>query len=107
MSRVGFETTIRVFEREKTVQALDRAATVIDFVFTSVVKFLYMVAFMRLCIPSYGLFFLLCCVLCYFLLFHLNRKRLLFFMQSVPFSVTQPQCSTWGYSSILSGFQRK
>jgi hypothetical protein len=31
MSRVGFELMIRVFEREKTVHTLDRAATVIDF----------------------------------------------------------------------------
>jgi hypothetical protein len=30
MSRVGFETTIGVFERAKTVHALDRAATVIS-----------------------------------------------------------------------------
>jgi hypothetical protein len=29
MSRVGFEPTIQAFEREKTVHALDRAATVI------------------------------------------------------------------------------
>jgi hypothetical protein len=29
MHRVGFESTIPVFERAKTVQALDRAATVI------------------------------------------------------------------------------
>jgi hypothetical protein len=29
MSRVGFEPTIQVFERVKTVHALDRAATVI------------------------------------------------------------------------------
>jgi hypothetical protein len=29
MPRVGFEPTIPVFEREKTVHALDRAATVI------------------------------------------------------------------------------
>jgi hypothetical protein len=31
MPRVGFELTIPVFEREKTVHALDRAATVIGY----------------------------------------------------------------------------
>jgi hypothetical protein len=31
MPRVGFELTILVFERTKTVHFLDRAATVIDF----------------------------------------------------------------------------
>jgi hypothetical protein len=30
MPRVGFEPTIPVFERTKTVHAFDRAATVID-----------------------------------------------------------------------------
>jgi hypothetical protein len=30
MYEVGFEPMIQVFEREKTVHALDRAATVID-----------------------------------------------------------------------------
>jgi hypothetical protein len=30
MPRVGFESTIPVFEREKTFHALDRAATVIS-----------------------------------------------------------------------------
>jgi hypothetical protein len=30
MPRVGFEATIPVFEREKTVHASDRAATVIE-----------------------------------------------------------------------------
>jgi hypothetical protein len=30
MPRVGFEPTTRVFERAKTVHALDRAATVIS-----------------------------------------------------------------------------
>jgi hypothetical protein len=29
MSRVGFEYTIPIFEREKTIHALDREATVI------------------------------------------------------------------------------
>jgi hypothetical protein len=33
MPRVGFESTTIVFERAKTVQALDRAATVISFSF--------------------------------------------------------------------------
>jgi hypothetical protein len=33
MPRVGFELTITVFEREKTVYALDRAATVIGYVY--------------------------------------------------------------------------
>jgi hypothetical protein len=33
MSRVGFETTIPVFERAKKVQASDRAATVIGILF--------------------------------------------------------------------------
>jgi hypothetical protein len=32
MSQVGFEPTIPVFERTKTIHALDRAATVIDFI---------------------------------------------------------------------------
>jgi hypothetical protein len=32
MPRVGFEPTIPVFERAKTVHALDRAATVIGFI---------------------------------------------------------------------------
>jgi hypothetical protein len=31
MPRVGFETTILVFEREKTVHDLDRAANVIGY----------------------------------------------------------------------------
>jgi hypothetical protein len=31
MTQVGFEPTIPVFERAKTVHALDRAATVIGF----------------------------------------------------------------------------
>jgi hypothetical protein len=31
MPRVGFEPTIPVFEQAKTVHALDRVATVIDF----------------------------------------------------------------------------
>jgi hypothetical protein len=32
MPRVGFELTTSVFEREKTVHALDRAATVISLI---------------------------------------------------------------------------
>jgi hypothetical protein len=34
MPRVGFEPTIPVFKRAKTVRALDRAATVIGIVIT-------------------------------------------------------------------------
>jgi hypothetical protein len=36
MPRVGFEPTIPVFERAKTVHALDRAATVIGNAFNGV-----------------------------------------------------------------------
>jgi hypothetical protein len=38
MPQVGFEPTIAVFERAKTVQALDRAATVIGSGFAASVK---------------------------------------------------------------------
>jgi hypothetical protein len=39
MSRVGFEPMIPVFERAKTVHALDRAATVIGNYFEYAVKY--------------------------------------------------------------------
>jgi hypothetical protein len=42
MLRVGFETTTPVFKREKTVHAIDRAATVIDTVITYINKKKYM-----------------------------------------------------------------
>jgi hypothetical protein len=35
MPRVGFELTIPVFERAKTIHALERAATVIGYCFSS------------------------------------------------------------------------
>jgi hypothetical protein len=38
MPHAGFEATIPVFERTKTVHALDRAATVVDWVTNSVVN---------------------------------------------------------------------
>jgi hypothetical protein len=38
MLRVGFETTIPVFEREKTVHVLDREATVIGHSYISCLK---------------------------------------------------------------------
>jgi hypothetical protein len=39
MPGIGFETTIPVFERGKTVRALDRAATVIDEVLRNILSF--------------------------------------------------------------------
>jgi hypothetical protein len=39
MPRMGFEPTIPVFERAKTVHVLDRAATVIDKEATSYIKY--------------------------------------------------------------------
>jgi hypothetical protein len=41
MPHVGFEPPIRAFEREKTVHALNRVATVIDNTFYSHVKIYY------------------------------------------------------------------
>jgi hypothetical protein len=38
MPRVGFEPTILVFERAKTVRVLDRAATVIDLTVAQLLK---------------------------------------------------------------------
>jgi hypothetical protein len=40
MPRVGFETTIAVFERAKMVHALDRAATMIFWTYLSENQFL-------------------------------------------------------------------
>jgi hypothetical protein len=40
MPRVGFEPTVPVFERAKTVHALDRAATVITILRTKQSKYL-------------------------------------------------------------------
>jgi hypothetical protein len=40
MPRVGFETTISVFERAKTLHALERAATVIGFLLFILMKFI-------------------------------------------------------------------
>jgi hypothetical protein len=41
MPRVGLETTIPVFERAKTVHALDRASTVIGLKLPVVAKYYY------------------------------------------------------------------
>jgi hypothetical protein len=38
MPRVGFEPTISVFERAKTVHVLDRAATVFDINYRNILK---------------------------------------------------------------------
>jgi hypothetical protein len=41
MPEVGFEPTIPVFERAKTVQALDRAVTVIGIICTKRIKLMH------------------------------------------------------------------
>jgi hypothetical protein len=48
MPRVGFETTIRVFERAKTVHALDRAATGISRRFLGLFRMVYVSILLRL-----------------------------------------------------------
>jgi hypothetical protein len=51
MPRVGYEPTIPVFERAKTVHALDRAATVIGVVnhLEDVNVVIYLISFKYLC----------------------------------------------------------
>jgi hypothetical protein len=58
MTRVGFETTIPVFERAKTVHALDRAAIVIDKDLLYPIDILYHIVILIHTTLSYSLGFL-------------------------------------------------